>query len=181
MWSFYGVIFLHMAMVLIVGALLNEKRGGDFLPEVVLLGAHASVFWESLLFVEEKWLYSVEKQAQFEFFGFFAYSTWDQLNATCQHHPSLWQTKHPISEYKTTIRAHNLDCATAKHYPDANHGSPSSLKFCGIEEVMMSMRGGDVLKKLAQREIFWINTLNTLTNGLNDDFSLKCFLGWDWL
>lgn len=42
---------------------------------------------------------------------------------------------------------------------------------------MMPTRGGDVLKKLSQRETFWIDTLNTMTpNGFNDDFSLKCFL-----
>ena len=51
-----------------------------------------------------------------------------------------------------------------------------SLKFCGIEKAMMSTREGDVLKKLAQREIFWICTLNTMPpNGLNDVFILKFF------
>lgn len=46
----------------------------------------------------------------------------------------------------------------AKHYAQANHGSPSSLRFYGIEKVTMSKRGGDILKKLSQREMFWIYT-----------------------
>lgn len=67
-----------------------------------------------------------------------------------------------------------MDCA--KLYAEANHSSASSVKFCGIEKVTMPPRGGDVLKKLAQREMYWLYTLNTMTpNGLNDD-SLKCFL-----
>ncbi|KAL7388934.1 hypothetical protein ABVT39_016775 [Epinephelus coioides] len=92
------------------------------------------------------------------------------------------QTKRPlkqrISEHKTAIRTGNMDYAIAKHYAEANHGSPSSLRFCGIEKITIPTRGGDVLKKLAQREMFWIYILNTMApNGLNDDFSLKCFLG----
>ena len=47
-----------------------------------------------------------------------------------------------------------MDYATAKHYAEANHGSTSSLKFCGIEKVIMPTRGGDVLKRLAQTEMF---------------------------
>ena len=91
------------------------------------------------------------------------------------------KTKRPlkqrISEHKTAIRTGNMDYAIAKHYAQANHGSPSSLRFYGIEQVTMPTRGGDILKKLSQREMFWIYTLNTMTpNGLNDDYSLKCFL-----
>ena len=71
-----------------------------------------------------------------------------------------------------------MDYAIAKHYKEANHGSPSSLRFYGLERVTLSTRGGDILKKLSQREMFWIYTLNTMApQGLNDDFSLKCFLG----
>ena len=71
-----------------------------------------------------------------------------------------------------------MDYAIAKHYAEANYGSPSSLRFCGIKKITIPTRGGDVLKKLGQREMFWIYTLNTMApNGLNDDFSLKRFLG----
>ncbi len=68
-----------------------------------------------------------------------------------------------------------MDYAIAKHYAEANHSAPSSLQFCRIEKVTIPTGGGDVLKKLAQREMFWIYTLSNMTpNGLNDDF--KCFL-----
>ena len=92
------------------------------------------------------------------------------------------QTKCPLKQrifkHKTAIGTGNMDYAIAKHYAEANHGSPSSLKFTGIERIEMPTKGGDILKRLAQREMQWIYTLNTMIpNGLNDDFSLKCFLG----
>ncbi len=91
------------------------------------------------------------------------------------------QTKRPlkqwISEHKTVVHTGSIDYAISKHYAEGNHASPSSLTFCGIKKVTIPTRGGDVLKKLSQREMFWIHTLNTMTpNGLNDDFSLKCCL-----
>ena len=65
----------------------------------------------------------------------------------------------------------------AKHYAEAQHGGPSSLRFIGIERILPPPRGGDILKKLAQREMYWIDFLNSMIpNGLNDDYSLKCFL-----
>lgn len=82
-----------------------------------------------------------------------------------------------IAEHKTAIRTGNLDYAMAKHYVEAGHGSPASLRFIGLERVSISIRGGDLLKALAQREMFWIYTLNSMVPiGLNDDFSFKCFL-----
>ncbi len=64
-----------------------------------------------------------------------------------------------------------MDYAIAKHYLEAT----SSLRFWGI--VTMPVTGGDVLKKLAQREMYKGCTLNTMIpNGFNDDYSLKCSL-----
>lgn len=75
-----------------------------------------------------------------------------------------------------------MDHAAAKHYAEAKHGAPSSFKFCGIEKAMMPTRGCDVLMNLAQRETCWLYTLRTVTpNGLNDDYSLKCFVSLDCL
>ena len=87
------------------------------------------------------------------------------------------QLKIRISEHKTAIRTGNLDYAMAKHYAEAQHGGPSSLRFIGIERILPPPRGGDILKKLAQHEMYWIDFLNSMNpNGLNDDYSLKCFL-----
>ena len=81
-----------------------------------------------------------------------------------------------ISEHKTAIRTANIEYAMAKHYLEAEHGSASSLRFVGLEQVTTT-RGGNLPKLLSQREMFWIYELNTMQpQGLNDDFSYKPFL-----
>ena len=65
----------------------------------------------------------------------------------------------------------------AVHYKDANHGSCNSLKIIGIEHIETSIRGGDRLKKLLQRESFWIYTLKaTCFPGLNGELDFVPFL-----
>lgn len=57
----------------------------------------------------------------------------------------------------------------AVDYNQAGHGSPSSLKAVALEVIPNRKRGGSGLKKLLQRETFWIVTLNaTKSPGLND-------------
>ncbi len=46
-------------------------------------------------------------------------------------------------------------CPMALHYKEANHGRCSSLEMTGIES---SVRSGDRLNWLLQRELFWIHT-----------------------
>ena len=82
-----------------------------------------------------------------------------------------------ISEHKTAIRTGNIDYSMAKHYLEAQHGSPSSLRFVGLEQVALTTRGGNLPKMLSQREMYWIFELNPMQpQGLNDDFSYKPFL-----
>ena len=93
----------------------------------------------------------------------------------------IGQTKRPlkvrIGEHKTAIRTKNLEYAMARHYLQANHGSPASLKFWGIERITAPSRGGDIINKLLRREAHWIHNLDTLEpNGLNEEMSLSCFL-----
>ncbi|KAL2086165.1 hypothetical protein ACEWY4_017224 [Coilia grayii] len=45
------------------------------------------------------------------------------------------QLKILISEHKMAIRTKNTTYAMATHYIEANHGSPASLKFWGIERI----------------------------------------------
>ncbi len=77
----------------------------------------------------------------------------------------------------TNIRAQN--CNSYRQYGLRDHKALFENKlwftlFTKIERVTMPVRGGDVLKKL--REMYWVYTLNTvIPNGLNDDYSLKCF------
>ena len=93
----------------------------------------------------------------------------------------IGQTKRQLklrrAEHKTAIRTQNLTYAMARHYKQANHGSPASLKFWGIEKITPPPRGGDIINKLLCREAFWIHTLNTREPlGLNEELSLTCFL-----
>jgi len=65
----------------------------------------------------------------------------------------------------------------APHYREANHGISDTLKIFGIEHVKISPRGGDRLKKLLQRESFWIYTLKANQYpGLNLELDFSPFL-----
>lgn len=87
------------------------------------------------------------------------------------------QLKLRIAEHKTAIRTKNITYAIARHYVQANHCSPASLRFWGIEKVTIPSRGGDVIRKLLCREAYWIYLLDTLEpSGLNEELSLSCFL-----
>ena len=93
----------------------------------------------------------------------------------------IGQTKRPlkirIGEHKTAIRTGNLEYAMARHYIQANHGSPASLRFWGLEKISPPPQGGDIIKKVLCREAHWIHTLNTLEPaGLNEELNLSCFL-----
>ncbi|CAB1346062.1 unnamed protein product [Coregonus sp. 'balchen'] len=64
-----------------------------------------------------------------------------------------------------------------KHWYIIDTDPQTSLRYIGIEMVKMSHRGGDIERKLLQRESFWIHRLNTLSPlGLNEEFDLKPFL-----
>ena len=65
------------------------------------------------------------------------------------------------------IRNGNMDYAIARH-KEKNDGPATSLKFIGIERVLPSPRGGNLIKQLLRREAYWIHELNTVEpNGLN--------------
>lgn len=69
------------------------------------------------------------------------------------------QTKHNmklrIAEHKAAIRNRNVDYAIARHYQERNHGT-------GVKKVSPSPKGGNIIKKILQREAFWIFTVNTV-------------------
>lgn len=53
--------------------------------------------------------------------------------------PSIcWSNKNTVKtkDFRTAIRTAKMDYAIAKHYKEANHGPPSSLRFNGLEEVI---------------------------------------------
>jgi len=83
--------------------------------------------------------------------------------------------KQRISEHKSSIRRNDMIYSVARHFD--NHSHPlSSLRFQGIEQVT-SQRGGDINRRLCQRELYWIYMLEALQPlGLNEDFDMSVFL-----
>ena len=85
--------------------------------------------------------------------------------------------KDRLGEHKTAIRTKNPNYPMAVHYDAANHGDPSSLKAMALEVIPHHIRRGDRLKKLLQRETFWIVSLQaTKFPGLNDEIDFIPFL-----
>jgi hypothetical protein len=52
-----------------------------------------------------------------------------------------------IAEHKTAICTKNIDYAITRHYVNAIHSSASTVKFWGIEKVLLCSRGGNTLSK----------------------------------
>ncbi|KAJ0060014.1 hypothetical protein NL108_018667 [Boleophthalmus pectinirostris] len=85
--------------------------------------------------------------------------------------------KNRLAEHKQATRTYNPLYPMAVHYKEANHGSCKSLKVCAIEHIKETIRGGDRLKKLLQRETYWIYTLKaTQFPGLNGELDFSPFL-----
>lgn len=82
-----------------------------------------------------------------------------------------------LAEHKYAIRTANPNYPMAVHYKDVGHGSCDTLRISGIEHIKKTIRGGDRLKKLLQRESFWIYTLKATTYpGLNLELDFSPFL-----
>ena len=82
-----------------------------------------------------------------------------------------------VAEHRYAIRSANMNYPMAKHFIEAQHGSDTTLRVSGIEVISSDTRGGDRIKRLKQREAFWIYTLKaTYYPGLNEDFDLSSFL-----
>ncbi|CAH2324294.1 Hypothetical predicted protein, partial [Pelobates cultripes] len=72
--------------------------------------------------------------------------------------------------FKLRIREHvnsvnptrQIDTPISKHLKLHHGGSSEGIRFSGIERVTLGPRGGDLDKKLLQRESFWIYKLKTL-------------------
>lgn len=81
-----------------------------------------------------------------------------------------------ILEHTSAVRRSDVASPVARHFQAAGH-SVTDLRFLGIERVLPKKRGGDLDKKLFQRECYWIYELGCLfPKGMNEDFNLACFL-----
>ena len=85
--------------------------------------------------------------------------------------------KDRLAEHKYAIRTKNFDYPIARHFAQAHNSSDSDLRIVGIEHIRPLLRGGDRLRKLNQREAYWIHELDSLNlPGINDSIELMCFL-----
>lgn len=82
-----------------------------------------------------------------------------------------------LAEHKYAIRTNNPDYHMATHFLHKHNKNDSLLKIEVLEHVRPLNRGGDRIRKLSQRESFWIHRLDALNYpGLNEDIEFKCFL-----
>lgn len=82
-----------------------------------------------------------------------------------------------FGEHKYAIKTKNLNYPIAKHFGSSTQCNPNDLAVMVIEVVQKSIRGGDRLRTLAQRESYWIDTLQAVTfPGLNEELDFSVFL-----
>ena len=105
-----------------------------------------------------------------------------RLSCSCPGIFYIGRTKRRLKdrlwEHKHAIKTKNFDYPIARHFAEAHNSNESILRIMGIEHIKPLIRGGDRLRKLCQRETFWIHELRALHPpfGLNDDIEYMCFL-----
>ncbi|CAJ0934573.1 unnamed protein product [Ranitomeya imitator] len=78
-----------------------------------------------------------------------------------------------ISQHKSTIRCGRTLLPIPAHFLDFKH-QVSQLRYQIIDHVTIMRRGGDRIKKLKERESFWIYSLQTLSPlGLNREYEFS--------
>ncbi len=81
-----------------------------------------------------------------------------------------------IIEHMSAIRRKDLKSPVARHFVDMSH-SVLYLNFVVIEKLTQTRRGGNLERRLLQKECRWIFYLKSLHPlGMNEDLSLNCFL-----
>lgn len=82
-----------------------------------------------------------------------------------------------MCEHRSRIKNKVPDAPMVQHFEDKNH-NPEDFKSLVLEKVSLYReQGGDIHKKLAQRETFWIHRLQTLQpKGLNTHLDFSAFL-----
>lgn len=81
-----------------------------------------------------------------------------------------------IIEHNSSIRRKDEKSPVARHFNEAGH-PVSSLAYTVLEHVTPARRGGDLERRLLQRECFWIFSLKTVHPlGMNEELVLSCFL-----
>lgn len=82
-----------------------------------------------------------------------------------------------LSEHKYAIKTNNPSYAMAKHFNSAGHSNETQVKANVIDVIPKNIREGDRHKLLAQKEVFWIETLKYKDKlyGSNEDLDVSFF------
>ena len=104
-----------------------------------------------------------------------------RLTCTCPGVFYVGRTKRRLrdrlAEHKYAIRTNNMVYPIARHFKEMHNSNDGLLRIIGLEQIKPLTRGGDRLRKLNQRETFWIHSLDALCPpGLNEDIDFMCFL-----
>ncbi|OCT75852.1 hypothetical protein XELAEV_18031039mg [Xenopus laevis] len=82
------------------------------------------------------------------------------------------KVKSHISQHKSTIKPGNLALPCFRPFKEHGH-TVDQLRFMVLETIPPLKRGGDGEQRLKQREVWWINKLNSLhPHGLNKVYDL---------
>ena len=104
-----------------------------------------------------------------------------RLSCSCPGIFYIGRTKRRLKdrlwEHKYAIRTKNFDYPIARHFAEVHNSNETFLRIIGIEHIRPLTRGGDRLRKLSQRESYWIHKLDALNPpGLNEDIEFMRFL-----
>ena len=82
-----------------------------------------------------------------------------------------------LYEHKYAIRVNNQDYPMARHFSAYHNSNEKLLRIEAVEHVKPLVRGGDRIRKLNQRESFWIEKMGALRYpGLNESIDYTCYL-----
>lgn len=85
--------------------------------------------------------------------------------------------KDRVAEHKYAIKTNNVDYPMARHFHRCHNSNENLLRVEGIESVEQSIRGGDRLNKLLQRETYWIFKFDAMVYpGLNEEIDFRPYL-----
>ncbi|OCT78300.1 hypothetical protein XELAEV_18029407mg, partial [Xenopus laevis] len=97
------------------------------------------------------------------------------IKTRLKEHKSSIRNYTPDIEKQESKKENISEMSVAKHFFHNKH-TVAQLRWNILEQVTTE-RGGNIRKRLLQREAVWIKRLDSLTPmGLNESFNMRCFL-----